>query len=333
MSFLGKRNNEDTSARAGSRGVDVESTVLWPREQYVPSKAARNAARHGASDVEKRQNCGNPECLKGWTMPWRNRRRPVFEDHWGCSTRCLQVIVRRALRRERADIRVVPDEDFPHRHRVPLGLVMLGQGLITQIQLRAALDAQRRAGEGRIGDWLKRECGLSPAQITHGLSAQWNCPVLPLDGFCPGAMSLTVPRLVVEELDLLPLRVAGSRILYMAFKNRLNAAAAFAVEQMTGLNVVSGLLDDASFDAARSRLLESEFVKVDQQTVIDTDSMVNKMIGILEATQPVGARVVRIQQHYWLRTWLESGALSGVGRLPATGEDVMDTLFTIGPLA
>ena len=333
MPFLGKRSSEEGAAPSGSRGADVESTILWPREQYVPSTAARRSARSSASVVRERQNCGNPECLKGWTMPWRNRLRPIFEDHWGCSTRCLQVIVRRALRRERGDIRVIIEEDFPHRHRVPLGLVLLGQGLITQVQLRAALEAQRTAGEGRIGDWLIRECGLSRAQVTRGLSTQWNCPVLPIDGFSPAAMSLTVPRMVVEQLDLLPLRVAGSRILYMAFKDRLNAAAAFAVEQMTGLDVVSGLLDDTSFDAARTRLLESNFVTVDQQSVTDTDAMVEKITDILETTQPVGARVVRIHQHYWFRTWLESGALSAVGRIPSTGEDVLDTLFTIGSQA
>jgi hypothetical protein len=47
-----------------------------------------------------------------------------------------------------------------HRHRIPLGLVMLEQGWITSGQLRQALEAQRAAGAGRLGHWLVRQQGV-----------------------------------------------------------------------------------------------------------------------------------------------------------------------------
>ena len=47
---------------------------------------------------------------------------------------------------------------------------------------------------------------------------QWNCPVLTIEGFEPQAMALVMPRLFVEELNLLPLRIAASRMLYLAFE-------------------------------------------------------------------------------------------------------------------
>ena len=43
-----------------------------------------------------------------------------------------------------------------HRHRVPLGLVMIEQGWITAAQLRGALEAQRASAAGRLGHWLVR---------------------------------------------------------------------------------------------------------------------------------------------------------------------------------
>jgi len=242
----------------------------------------------------------------------------------------MQSIIRGAIRRERGDVTIMAGETTPHRHRVPLGLVMLAQGWITQPQLRKALDAQRFANEGRIGDWLVQECGVSREQVTRGLSVQWSCPVLPMDGFAPGAMALTMPRLFVEEFGLLPLRVAGSRILYLAFKDHLDAASAFAIEQMSGLKVESGLVGEPQFDTARARLLDSDFVSAKMVTVSDQETLTVKISKILEHAQPVGSRLVRIHQHYWLRTWLEAGAYSGVGSLPATGEDVIDTIFTVG---
>ena len=47
--------------------------------------------------------CGNAECAGGWTMPWRNRRRPIFEAQWGCSGRCVLAMVQSAVRRELGD--------------------------------------------------------------------------------------------------------------------------------------------------------------------------------------------------------------------------------------
>ena len=63
-------------------------------------------------------------------------------------------------------------------------------------------------------------------------------------------MALVMPKLFVEKFGLLPLRVAGSRILYLGFADRLDASAAFATEQMTELKVESGVVEGAQFEAA-----------------------------------------------------------------------------------
>jgi hypothetical protein len=333
MSFLGKREQDDAAGTRSPHRFGVEGSKAWGDDEYLPSDASQRTMRRMPAAGVDRQTCGNLECLGRWKMPWRNRRRPIFEGRWGCSGACLQAIVSQSLRRERGDLRLAADEEAPHQHRIPLGLVMLQQGWITQTQLRTALDAQRCAGEGRFGEWLIRECGVSQAQVTRGLAAQWSCPVLPIDGFSPAAMSLMVPRVLVQELGLLPLRVAGSRILYVAFKDRLDASATFALEQISGLQVVSGLLDDAQFDSARGRLLESNFVKTEVKTAGDADGMAQVITAMLDQTQPVGSRIVRVHQYYWMRTWLERGSYSGIGTLPTTGEDVTDTLFTIGSSA
>jgi hypothetical protein len=302
-------------------------TFSWSTDTYRPQDSLREVARHARPRNEDRI-CANPECSGRWKMPWKNRRRPIFEGGWGCTTRCLEALVNKAMRRERGDHRAA-DQDVPHKHRVPLGLIMLSQGLITQAQLRQALDAQRAAGQGRIGDWLITECGLHPGHVTRGLATQWSCPVLPPDGFVASSMALTVPRLLLEERRMLPLRVAASRILYLGFSDRLDAAAALALEQMTGLRVESGLINDAHFERAHRSILGSTFAPASQEFFSDTDSLSTRITTVLGQSQPVGSRLVRMHQHYWLRTWLEAGAYSGIGSIPSTGEDVVDTIFTL----
>ena len=327
MPFLMRKNvdGRDTGALA------MERDSKWARDEFTPSQGENLRVEPSVSGPTlQRRLCGNVECASGWTAPWRNRRRPIFEGQWGCSGRCVLAMVKAAVNRELGENDI---EMTPHRHRVPLGLVMLAQGWITHPQLRRALDAQRANGTGRIGDWLVAECGLETEQITRGLSMQWSCPVLSAKGFEPETMALALPKIFVEEFGVLPLRVAGHRILYLAFEDRLDASTALAVERMTELKVESGLMDTAQFREAKATLLQCDAVESSLEIVISTGSLATRITAILEQRQPIAARLVRLHQYYWLRTWLESGALGNDGNLPKTGEDVIDYLFTVGARA
>ena len=59
--------------------------------------------------------------------------------------------------------------DFFASKLATLGLVMLEQGWITQAQLRRALDAQKAAGTGRLGDWLIQQDAVAEDRITRAL--------------------------------------------------------------------------------------------------------------------------------------------------------------------
>ena len=282
----------------------------------------------GAGLAQGPRTCGAAECASGWIKPWRSRRRPIFEDEWGCSAKCLKTMVRAAIRRETGENNGV-GVDVPHRHRVPLGLVLLAQGWITHPQLQAALEAQKSTGQGRIGDWLVQGCGLAEERVTRGLGVQWSCPVLALNGFSPDSMALVMPKRFVAEFGLVPLRLAGSSLLYLAFENRTNAAAAFGIEQMTGLKVESGLLSGSQFNQARKALLDAESVPVTVETVENADAVCTRLTKVLEDKQPVASRLVRIHEYYWMRIWLESGAMSGPGRIPLDTNDVEDYLISV----
>jgi hypothetical protein len=175
-----------------------------------------------------------------------------------------------------------------------------------------------------------RECGLEADQIVRGLSMQWGCPVLTTEGFSPEKMALAMPRVFVEEFGLLPVRVAGSRILYLGFADRLDASAALATERMAELKVESGVVEGSQFEAARKRLLACDEVESKLETARDKDTMAARITAILEQKQPIASRLVRVHQYYWLRLWLERGVFGRAGTLPVTNEDVIDHVFTIG---
>ena len=283
-------------------------------------------------ETPERIECGNLTCSAGWLRglrTWKDRRRPIFEDQWGCSARCIEALVEDAMRRESRDA-AADAQAGPHRHRVPLGLVLLASGLITHPQLQHALAMQRRAGAGRIGRWLVDEFGLEEHCVTRALSLQWSCPVLSTEGFDPRAMALAMPRSLIESLRLVPLRIVSDRLLYLGFEDRMDASASLAIEQMCGLKVESGLVDGTHLAAARRRLLECEFVPEVSSQADDVASIAEKIAALVRTVQPRASRLVRVHGVYWLRMWLESGAMrTRSGGMPATPEDVQDHVYTV----
>ncbi len=317
---------------AGAAAVPTDDLVLSHRAGVADIDSQPQHGFFGPAEPRRdRIVCGNPACSSSWRTVLKSRRRPIFERQWACSAPCMEAMAAAALRREAGGDDVV-EGDGRHRHRVPLGLVLLAQGWITHPQLRHALEAQRRAGGGKIGRWLIEEFGLKEERVTLALSVQWSCPVLPLEGFDPAAMALTVPRVLVERLGLVPVRIAGERTLYVAFEDHVDASAALAIERMTGLKVQSGVADGTQLQRARKRLLASEFVEAKLEQAPDVHAIGGRIAAALWKLQPKASRVVRVHRFYWLRMWLESGAMRhGDGGFPATKEDVVDRVYELEP--
>ena len=129
MPFL---NNSKQAAGISGDNLNLSrSASLYAGDAYLPSlsKGATSVRSTPASPspggqvAEAGRRCAALDCNTSWMKPWKTRKRPIFEDAWGCSGKCVQAMVAAAVRREAGEaLSVVPDNQ-PHRHRVPLGLV------------------------------------------------------------------------------------------------------------------------------------------------------------------------------------------------------------------
>jgi hypothetical protein len=260
------------------------------------------------------ETCANRGCGSGWLHLWRSRSAPVFEEGWNCSSACTSARMAGAVRRE---LDSAPRQTVNHRHRVPLGLLMLEQGWITNAQLRQALDAQRVAGAGRLGHWLVRQQGVDERLVTRALGLQWSCPVLPMDYFDAEAFTALVPRLFVDAFGALPLRVAAGKVLYLGFEDRLDPVLALAIERMTGLHVESGLVQGSLFRPAHTRMLGARFPSVELVEAVSEPAIVHVLSRAIERAKPVASQLVRAHDCLWLRMWLRSqnGPMPDVGAI------------------
>lgn len=130
-----------------------------------------------------------------------------------------------------------------------LGEILVRENLVTQQQLREALEYQRMSG-GRLGSNLVKLGMVSDDVITAVLSRQYGVPSINLDLF---HIEDEVIKLISQEVALkytiLPISKVGSA-LTLAMADPTNVFAMDDIKFMTGLNVEPVIASEASIQNA-----------------------------------------------------------------------------------
>jgi hypothetical protein len=176
----------------------------------------------------------------------------LFNGRHHCSLECFERAVEAASR----EMMAAPQPRRKRGHRLPLGLVVLQRGQISEEKLKRVLQAQREARSGRIGEWLRRLGGLTEEQVTQALGAQWACPVFPLrrsQHFLDAAELVPLP--IQDSVRMLPVHyLAPGRSLYVAFPEAVDHSALYALEQMLDCRAHPCLADESAFEEAMDRV-------------------------------------------------------------------------------
>ena len=266
--------------------------------------------------------CTYAGCESGWMQRRRNRAAPVFEEGWTCSAACSVGCLQAAIRRE------LMGRQSPcatHRHRIPLGLLMMEQGWITQTQLRQALAAQRASGGGRLGEWLVRQRAVHESQVTRALAMQWSCPVLPAATHDAAAVTAVMPRLFVDAFGALPLRLAGDNLFYLGFEQRPDPVLSLALTRMLEIRVEYGIVPESEFRPALREMVRAEFPPVELVEAVNGSAAARAMANALEKAHPAASRLVRVHNLLWVRFWRRCAHAS-----LSRQDDVSDLICSIG---
>src|SRR5262249_29982065 len=173
-----------------------------------------------------------PHRGKLWPSWLRIAASIQFEGRTYCSALCLTPALEQRIRKLQSGFA----NEKPRSSRMPVGLLLLQRGLVSQDQLRTALGKQREAGKGRIGYWL-RELGLvDEHSLTSALAQQYGCAVFPLERLpSPVTLENLLPFTLLESVCAVPAYAESDKgSLYLAFGDRLDRSTLFAVEQMLG---------------------------------------------------------------------------------------------------
>jgi len=230
--------------------MSAPGMALLPQESKASLNSLSSRSRWWQRLTHRCANADCPYSGKLWSALVQATSAVEFEGRRYCGLACLKSSVSFRVHTLLASFH----QDKPRAFRIPLGLLLINRGALTQEQLRSALHQQREFGRGRIGDWLLQLGMVNEEQLTQALGQQWACPVFPLE-LQPAKASwgdlLPVPLL--ESACAVPVHASPDGCLvHLAFADRVDHTLLYAVEQMLGCRTVACVASATSV----ARLLE-----------------------------------------------------------------------------
>jgi len=269
-------------------------------------------SRHGLSsngDSCASPGCGGPRNI--WQRLRSHRTGALMDGKFYCQPRCLETAVAEQISRLRTWTPLAP-----RPNRIPLALLMVARGKLTHHEAQAALEAQRRAGYGKIGDWIEKLGFASEQEITAALALQWGCPLLSSFNLAATDAQRAIPLPILESCQMLPANfAAATNTLYMACGERVDHAALYGIEKMLSCRTLACVADRRKIARQiesmrqRGRPGDVEFV------TRDLGEMARIMSSYVNRIAPREVRLVRIGYFIWLRLHRRAGATNVVFNL------------------
>jgi hypothetical protein len=273
--------------------------------------------------------CALASCSRARSL-WqrlRNRRRPTgvfLQGVFYCHPQCLETALLNQLARLRT---MAPSPPPPNR--IPLGLLMVARGKLTYVEVRAALEAQRRARYGKIGEWIEKLGFATEQEVTAALALQWGCPVA--SSFDPSTVRSPgdIPLSILEAFQMLPLNyAAASNTLYLAFGERVDHAALYAIEKILACRTQPCVAERKNI----ARQIESmrqlpRPCDVEFGSIHDLAEMARIASSYTARLSPEQIRLTRIGRFIWMR--LDAGPESHANARPRPRSVTTNLIFRL----
>jgi len=175
------------------------------------------------------------------------------------------------------------------RSQPKLGDILVNAGAISDAQLTAALQTQRYTGK-RLGEILISDNIITETRLAEALSTQLKLPMFTLTRYRPMPEAIkSVPRVVSERLQLIPLSISEGDLLLVAMVNPLDLLAQDEVRMLTGRDIKVGITTSTEIKNNLDRLynlqgnLEEAIVEVYKDGKAPTEDEASADVGADDA--------------------------------------------------
>jgi Type II secretion system (T2SS), protein E, N-terminal domain len=249
---------------------------------------------------KERLSCCSAACTSGRRI-WGRLSDGISSIKIDGERFCFPICFDQELQRKFSKLLLQQPNQYRPPHRIPLGLLMLSRGELTQQQLRHALEAQRSSSSGRIGEWMQKLGYVGEDQVTAALSVQWSCPVLRHLRAAP--VSSSVPLRLLHTFEMVPVHfVPATRTLHMAFARNIEYRAILAIEQILECTAEPCLATSSAVRSILKQMEESHRGSdVELENATDTEQMC-RITSSYSANLGAGeVRMARCGDYIWVR--------------------------------
>jgi hypothetical protein len=244
-------------------------------------------------------NCASPSCteLKNHWRRLRSQPGTLLNGKFCCHPRCLE----RMLLGQLSQLLAMTQPAQPP-NRIPLGLLMVARGKLTHIEVRAALDAQHRAGAGKIGDWFEKLGFATEQDVTAALALQWGCPLVSSFDLAAVGLPGSIPVSILAAFQMIPVNyTATTSTLYLAFGERVDHAALYAIERTLNCRTQPCVARRKSVAHRLESMSHLSHPNDVEFVTRDLSEMVRITLSYINRLSPEEVRVSRIGNFIWLR--------------------------------
>jgi len=273
--------------------------------------------RRLAPTSDPKTACALPSCSelkRHWTR-LHSQPGALLDGRFYCRPQCLEKALVGHISRLLA-----MTQPLPPPNRIPLGLLMVARGKLTHTEVRAALEAQRRGSYCKIGDWFEKLGFATEQDVTAALALQWGCPVVSsfdlavdLAGVgSPGA----IPLPILEAFQMLPANFAtATNTLYLAFGERVDHAALYAIERTLGCRTQPCVAGRKRISRQIESLRHTNRPNDVEFVTHDLGEMARIASSYINRLSPEQTHISRLGHFIWLRLQARSAATNLVFNL------------------
>lgn len=165
-----------------------------------------------------------------------------MHDSWFCSSRCFRLAIEQEVLRLLKPAKRLA----AHVERMPLGLDLVGHGLVTIEQLKKATDEQKITA-GEIGEVLVRQGSVTEKQVTAIRASEWGCPVFTVPKQAT-RVGIHIPTTLIRLHSMIPVHyVVRTNLLLVGFVHSVEYELLYAIDQMTGCETKPCFVTPADF--------------------------------------------------------------------------------------
>ena len=191
-----------------------------------------------------------------------------MHDSWFCSSRCFRL----AAEQEVVRLLKPAKRSAAYVERMPLGLDLVGHGLLTIEQLKKATDEQKITG-GEIGELLVGQGSVTEKQVTAVRATEWACPVFTVPKQAT-RIGIHIPTTLMRLHFMIPVHyVVKTNLLLVGFVHSVEYELLYAIEQMTGCETKPCFVTPTEFRIQMQQYEEAQGRATDNPREIKFESL------------------------------------------------------------